>query len=78
LPIGTTMAEGVAVANPPRLRQVIAAVTQTKGDILAIPEPAIAEAVDELAALGLWVEPTGALRGQRGNKRVAHPRASYF
>ncbi len=75
LPIGTTMAEGVAVANPPRLRQVIAAVTQTKGDILAIPEPAIAEAVDELAALGLWVEPTGALAWAAWQQKGCPPKS---
>ena len=75
LPIGTTMAEGVAVANPPRLRQVIAAVNQTKGDILAIPEPAIAEAVDELAALGLWVEPTGALAWAAWQQKGCPPKS---
>ncbi|MDT7898624.1 MAG: pyridoxal-phosphate dependent enzyme [Armatimonadota bacterium] len=75
LPIGTTMAEGVAVANPPRLRQVIAAVTQTKGDILAIPEPAIAEAVDELAALGLWLEPTGALAWAAWQQKGCPPKS---
>jgi threonine synthase len=75
LPIKTTMAEGVAVANPPRLRQVIAAVTQTKGDILAIPEPAIAEAVDELAALGLWLEPTGALAWAAWQQKGCPPKS---
>lgn len=61
LPIGETVAEGVAIANPPRLRQIIAAIQATEGDVLAISEPVILNAVDELAGLGLWVEPTGAL-----------------
>lgn len=61
LPISETMAEGVAVANPPRLRQIVDAVRATRGDIVAVPEPAIMNAAEALAGLGIWVEPTGAL-----------------
>ncbi len=61
LPIGETVAEGVAVANPPRLWQIITAVCATGGDVLAVSEPIILNAADELAGMGLWVEPTGAL-----------------
>jgi len=74
-PIGTTIAEGVAVANPPRLRQVIAAVHQTKGDILAVPEATIVKAVDELAALGFWVEPTGALAWAAWKQKGCPPKS---
>ncbi|MER3501502.1 MAG: hypothetical protein C4295_08540 [Candidatus Fervidibacterota bacterium] len=61
LPLGTTIAEGVAVTNPPRVSQIIAALQATNGDVVAVSEPAILNAVDELAGLGIWVEPTGAL-----------------
>lgn len=61
LPLTTTVAEGVAVANPPRLKQVISIIEETDGDIVAVSETAILNAVDELAGFGFWVEPTGAL-----------------
>ncbi len=61
LPLGKTVAEGVAVPQPPRLRQILAAVQATGGEVIAVSEPAILNAVDELSGLGLWVEPTGAL-----------------
>jgi threonine synthase len=61
LPLNKTVAEGVAVTNPPRLRQIISAVRETGGDIVAVSEPAILNAVDELASFGIWVEPTGAI-----------------
>jgi threonine synthase len=61
LPLNRTVAEGVAVTNPPRLRQIISAVRETGGDIVAVSEPAILNAVDELASFGIWVEPTGAI-----------------
>ncbi len=61
LPLNKTVAEGVAVTNPPRLNQIIAAVRETEGDITAVSETAILNAADELAGFGLWVEPTGAL-----------------
>lgn len=61
LPLNKTVAEGVAVTNPPRLYQIINAICETNGDITAVSEPAILNAVDELAGMGLWVEPTGAL-----------------
>lgn len=61
LPFNKTIAEGVAVTNPPRINQIIAAICKTNGDIVAVSEPAILNAVDELAGMGLWVEPTGAI-----------------
>lgn len=61
LSLNKTVAEGVAVTNPPRIDQIISAVCDTGGDIVAVSEPAILNAVDELASFGLWVEPTGAI-----------------
>ncbi|MCS7192222.1 MAG: threonine synthase [Armatimonadetes bacterium] len=59
LPMSKTIAEGVAVVKPPRIKQIIAAIRETKGDVVAVSESAILNAVDEMAGLGLWVEPTG-------------------
>lgn len=61
LPLNRTVAEGVAVVKPPRFQQIITAVRETNGDIVAVSEPSILNAVDELAGFGLWVEPTGAI-----------------
>ena len=56
-----TVAEGASIARPVRAREVLAAVRATGGAIAAVPEPAILPAVQELAARGLFVEPTAAL-----------------
>jgi threonine synthase len=56
-----TIAEGTAIARPVRDREVLAAVRSSGGTITAVPEAAIGPAVRELAALGLYAEPTSAL-----------------
>jgi threonine synthase len=56
-----TLAEGAAISKPVRDIEVLAAVRRSGGAIVAVPEPAIAPAVFELAAKGLYVEPTSAL-----------------
>ncbi|MFC7305079.1 pyridoxal-phosphate dependent enzyme [Streptomyces monticola] len=54
-----THAEGIAIPRPPRARQILAAVRAFGGGFLTVPEPAIAAAQRDLAARGLYVEPTG-------------------
>lgn len=56
-----TIAEGTAIARPVRDREVLAAVRESGGDMVAVPEEAILPAVRELAARGLFAEPTSAL-----------------
>lgn len=56
-----TMADGVAVANPPRIGQILDAIRNTRGTILAVSEKNIVLALRELAAQGFFVEPTSAL-----------------
>ncbi len=75
LPLNKTVAEGVAVTNPPRINQIIAAVRETKGDIVAVTETAILNSVDELAGLGLWVEPTGAIPWAAWNQLGKPPKS---
>lgn len=55
-----TAAEGIAIAAPPRGANVLAAVRATGGRVVTVDEPAIVAAGDELAAQGLYVEPTAA------------------
>ncbi len=56
-----TAATGIAVAHPPRARQVRAAVAATGGGVLTVGEDDIAAARDRLEDLGLTVEATGAV-----------------
>lgn len=60
-PTAPTIAEGAAIARPLRLAQLIAAVRGTGGGTVAVPEPEITPALEELCGQGLFVEPTSAL-----------------
>jgi threonine synthase len=57
----TTVAEGIAVPRPPRGAQILAAVRESGGCVITVPEAAIEPAALELARRGLLVEPTAAL-----------------
>ncbi|MEU3304476.1 threonine synthase [Streptomyces sp. NPDC006678] len=54
-----TLAEGIAIPNPPRARQILTAVRATGGTILTVTEDQIRAAQLDLAGRGLFVEPTG-------------------
>ena len=56
-----TVADGVAIPNPPLIDAMWAAVRKTNGRVITIPEPEILQAQTELAQRGFWVEPTAAL-----------------
>jgi threonine synthase len=60
-PAPATVAEGIAIPSPPRGAQILAAVRDTGGCVVSVPEAAIAPAANELARRGLLVEPTAAL-----------------
>jgi len=56
-----TMATGVAIANPARGSQILAAVRASGGSIVAVTEEEIRTAQDALARRGFFVEPTAAV-----------------
>lgn len=58
--VARTVAEGTAIARPIRLPQIIAALRDTGGASVAIPEEEIMPAAKALARQGLFVEPTSA------------------
>ncbi len=58
---GETIAEGIRIAEPVRGRQVLAAVRETGGAVLAVSEEEIKQAQEELALRGFYVEPTSAV-----------------
>ena len=72
-----TVAEGIAIPRPPRGAQILADVHASGGCIVEVPEEAVAPAQAELAARGLFVEPTAALTWgaallARSHAAVAH------
>jgi threonine synthase len=58
--IAPTVAEGIASAKPTRVAEVLGAVRQTGGSIVAVEEAEIVAALRDLAHRGLYVEPTSA------------------
>lgn len=56
-----TVADGVAIPNPPLIEAMAASLKKTKGRAIAVPEEDILPARDELARRGFFVEPTSAL-----------------
>jgi threonine synthase len=59
--IAPTVAEGIATPKPTRVADVLRAVRDTGGSIVAVQEAEIVEALRALARLGLYVEPTSAV-----------------
>jgi len=58
---GESLAKGICVAEPARWEGVLRVISETGGSILTVDEPAIQQAVDALAQMGLDVEPTAAV-----------------
>jgi threonine synthase len=57
-PVEKTIAEGTAIAHPIRLREMLAAVRDSGGSTVAVPEHDIVGALKTMALKGLFVEPT--------------------
>jgi threonine synthase len=55
-----TIAEGIASSKPTRVKEVLNGVRQSGGSIVAVSESEIVDALRDLAAKGLYVEPTSA------------------
>ena len=59
--IRPTVAEGIATPRPTRVAEVLRAVRETGGTIVAVEEAEIVQALRDLARRGLYVEPTSAV-----------------
>lgn len=55
-----TLAEGIAIANPVRGLQIIAAVQETGGKFITVSEEEIARALIDICRQGFYIEPTAA------------------
>lgn len=58
---GDTLAEGVAIAAPVRWAEILEIVRSTGGEVVAVDDPQVEEALRLLGRKGLYVEPTSAL-----------------
>ena len=66
-----TIAEGTAITHPVRLKQVLEAIRRSRGATATVSEPEIIAAVRELAATGLYAEPTSAIAAAALSKLLA-------
>lgn len=55
-----TVAEGIAVTDPPRMKEVLAALQATGGTVIGVSEDEIMKAKLEMGLRGIYVEPTTA------------------
>lgn len=62
-PVAPTMADGIANEKPVRFAEILAAVRESGGGIVAVEEHEIAAAFRQLAERGYFVEPTSATAG---------------
>jgi threonine synthase len=59
-PVRPTIAEGTAIAQPIRLREVLGVLRETGGGAILLSEAEIGAATLDLARIGIYVEPTSA------------------
>lgn len=59
-PHNPSIAEGIAIHKPIRIKQIIDAVQKTGGDFVVVDDTTIAEALNESALQGVYIEPTSA------------------
>jgi len=74
-----TLAEGIAIAEPVRGKQILKAIRETGGDMLTVTEKEIGPALREMGRRGYFIEPTSAatiaglrkyLKGKRGKEVI--------
>jgi threonine synthase len=70
-PIRPTIAEGTAIAQPLRLHEVLGTLRETRGGAVMLTEAEITRATLDLAAMGIYVEPTSAQAAAAFGKLLA-------
>jgi threonine synthase len=68
---GKSLAEGLLIENPPRLKEIVD-VVKTHGDIITVSEEEILNGLRRLVGMGLFVEPTSAVVAAALEK-IQHP-----
>jgi threonine synthase len=59
--VRSTIAEGIAIMNPPRAKDILNSVKETKGDIITVTEKEIRDAMYWIQRKGYYIEPTSAV-----------------
>jgi threonine synthase len=75
-PEGATLAEGVRVARPVRAKAILNEFGRNGGEVVSVPESELLPALHDLAAKGIYCEPTSALVWAALKKnlhRLPHP-----
>lgn len=57
---GNTIAEGIAIAQPARLKQMLGAIQKTEGQIITVTDKETLIALKKMARMGFYIEPTSA------------------
>jgi threonine synthase len=58
---GTTVAEGIRIARPQHGQEILAAIRETGGQVLAVSDEEILASRDAMSQRGLYIEPTSAV-----------------
>lgn len=77
-PAGRTIAEGIAITRPVRGIEILRAIYATQGGVVTVSEEEIAQARDDMARAGFYIEPTSAtavaaLRTLRQKRQLEGP-----
>jgi len=57
---GDTLAEGIAIAQPARIDQMLEAIYQTDGQVITVTDTETITALKKMAQMGFYIEPTSA------------------
>ncbi|MFW6150252.1 MAG: pyridoxal-phosphate dependent enzyme [Chloroflexota bacterium] len=68
---GSTLADGIAIADPPRRAQIVAAIRETDGSAVTVSDEDVRRALDTLIGMGFMVEPTAAVNYAGLHKAVS-------
>ena len=53
-----TVAEGIAIGQPMRLKEMVAAVQESQGDFITVDDASVMKAQELLGGMGIYIEPT--------------------
>jgi threonine synthase len=73
-----TMAEGIAIAEPVRGRQILEAIRETDGEVLTVTDKEIGAAMKEMGRRGHFIEPTSAATIAGLKKYQKHIKKEYI
>ncbi len=70
----TPLTDGIAIANPFRKAEILAAISNSGGEVVVVNDDEVAKAYSRLAKGGIWVEPTAAAAWAAVERMTGHRR----